>query len=310
MQKALPAEQLPADGLLRALTATRAALDAQRNRSLLDRLSARTDNVLTNIFGRVAPAPNEDDALAAPAPYSPYAKLRPEAGAARLRRDTQNIDVMPGQIAAAREGDFVVTRDSTVNLSFFEGQRAELRPGTRAQLTSLAQRMNDRLVEVAVSIGQAMADVSKPLQGGDSFAIATPAATASVRGTAFEVAVDDSGQSTFETLHGTVAVRMGEQEVLLAQGFKLTATPGAPLPEPVLAVAPAPVPEPPPAPVPEPRKLPQFERVFVTREGDTIFTLAAKFGIRVSELIRANPVLQGSVQIAAGTLIVVPPRNI
>ena len=84
-----------------------------------------------------------------------------------------------------------------------------------------------------------MSKVAK-LQTSDSvFTVKTPVATAGVRGTTFDTAIDPaSNQATVAVVEGSVYVAVGDVEVMVAEGFSSMVTAGEP-PAPPTAIPPA-----------------------------------------------------------------------
>ena len=110
--------------------------------------------------------------------------------------------------------------DARAVITLFEGSTIELEPASDITIEEATTRSSSTIVQLAQSVGRSWHVVTHLTTADSRYEVRTPAATASVRGTAFEVAVDDglSGSSTtVTTTEGRVATAdaAGSSEVLV-----------------------------------------------------------------------------------------------
>ena len=110
--------------------------------------------------------------------------------------------------------------DARAVITLFEGSTIELEPASDITIEEATTRSSSTIVQLAQSVGRSWHVVTHLTTADSRYEVRTPAATASVRGTAFEVAVDDglSGSSTtVRTTEGRVATAdaAGSSEVLV-----------------------------------------------------------------------------------------------
>ncbi|MGH2377716.1 MAG: FecR family protein [Candidatus Limnocylindria bacterium] len=138
-----------------------------------------------------------------------------------------------------RAGDEVRTSaDGHAVLTFFDGSTIVVEPGTTLVLEEATAGQGSIAVRVFQSVGTTWSSVAGLLSAQSRFEVRTPAATASVRGTAFEVEVAADGATRVRTSDGAVAVSNAAGEVLVGEGAETTARPDE---------APAPPSAPPPS---------------------------------------------------------------
>jgi len=93
-------------------------------------------------------------------------------------------------------------------ITLFEGSTVELEPASDITIEEATTRSGSTIVQLAQSVGRSWHVVTHLTTADSRYEVRTPAATASVRGTAFEVVVDDgtSGPATtVTTTEGRVA---------------------------------------------------------------------------------------------------------
>lgn len=110
--------------------------------------------------------------------------------------------------------------DARAVITLFEGSTIELEPASDITIEEATTRSSSTIVQLVQSVGRSWHVVTHLTTADSRYEVRTPAATASVRGTAFEVAVDDglSGSSTtVTTTEGRVATAdaAGSSEVLV-----------------------------------------------------------------------------------------------
>lgn len=117
--------------------------------------------------------------------------------------------------------------DARAVITLFEGSTVELEPASDITIEEATTHGGSTIVELAQSLGRSWHVVTHLTTPDSRYEVRTPAATASVRGTAFEVAVVDgmSGPSTtVTTSEGLVATtgHSGAREVLVAPDHTTT----------------------------------------------------------------------------------------
>lgn len=135
-------------------------------------------------------------------------KLRPSGGDAYYPlADTRYV----------KAGDVIRTGEGVVTLNWVDGTRIKVGPAS--QLKVLKCQFNSAtsasLNLFHLDVGRVWVRVLKTLSARSKFEIATPTATAGVRGTIFAVEVDSRGATEVNVLEGQVAVHAGGEDVLV-----------------------------------------------------------------------------------------------
>jgi len=140
-----------------------------------------------------------------------------------------------------QQGDVIRTGEGAhAVLTFFDGSVIELEPDSEIRVETLqATSAGDLLMTMQQTIGRSWHVVSRTLTPNSKYEVRTPAATATVRGTAFLVSVSPQGVSNIQTTDGVVAMIGGGQEVLVPPGFQSNVLPGG-VPEPSTPAPPPP----------------------------------------------------------------------
>ena len=139
------------------------------------------------------------------------------------------MNVNPNDAIGIREGDQITLSEGAVaQIVLDDGSTIDLYDGADLTLTELGIGRNYR-VELDVAAGRTYHRVKRILGIDDIFNVTTPSSTASVRGTEFTVETLSAEVSYFACDEGTVAVTMGDQEVVLNPGEELVAAVGQPL---------------------------------------------------------------------------------
>jgi hypothetical protein len=110
--------------------------------------------------------------------------------------------------------------DARAVITLFEGSTVELEPASDITIEQAAMHGGSTIVQLAQSLGRSWHVVTHLATADSRYEVRTPAATASVRGTAFEVAVEDGAAgptTTVTTTEGRVATAdaAASSEVLL-----------------------------------------------------------------------------------------------
>jgi len=181
--------------------------------------------------------------------------------------------------------------DARAVITLFEGSTVELEPGSDITIGEATTRGGSTVVQLAQSLGRTWHVVTHLATADSRYEVKTPAATASVRGTAFEVAVEDSANApttTVTTTEGRVATTdvAGTTEVLVAADQTTTVRANA-------------APEP-------PHSMPEAQRVVtvsVTSENSLVVDpLGRANGLRDGRVLAQTPGAQ--VRTENGTLVV------
>ncbi len=136
------------------------------------------------------------------------------------------------------QGDVVRTGEgSHAVLTFFDGSTIEVEPESELIVQTLkATSAGDIVMEMQQNLGRSWHVVSRALTPNSKYEVRTPTTTASVRGTAFLVAVEPTGKTNLQTTDGLVRAAGGGVMVEIPPGFQTDVEPGgapdAPTPAP------------------------------------------------------------------------------
>lgn len=118
--------------------------------------------------------------------------------------------------------------DSRAVLTLFEGSTVELEPSSDITIDEATRRGDATIVELAQSLGRSWHVVTHLTTPDSRYEVRTPSATASVRGTAFEVMVADEpalgSTTTVTTTDGRVATSASGSQAEVLVGADLTTT--------------------------------------------------------------------------------------
>jgi len=129
-------------------------------------------------------------------------------------------DADDGQVLGA--GDRVRTgADGEALVMFFDGSTLALDPSTTVSIDELtAERSGALSIVVLQSAGRTWSSVQKLVHADSRYEVRTPALAATVRGTAFEVSVDDLDTHTVQTSEGLVRVQAQGRSVDVRAGTR------------------------------------------------------------------------------------------
>lgn len=155
------------------------------------------------------------------------ATLDVERGRADVISAAQSQTVTPGAPVTVVEGDRItVSADGEATLTFFDGAQTRLTPGADVQVMLFRTAGESSQVELNVLVGQTISAVTRTLDASSSHTVRTPAATISVRGTEFVIAVRDAGLTQVTTVEGLVSVDAGGGSAEVPCGYGLKLAPG------------------------------------------------------------------------------------
>ena len=204
-----------------------------------------------------------------------------------------------GQFAAITDGDVVAAGDTLRTaaashgvLTFFDGTTVELEPDTEVTITNLqASASGDKIVELTQTVGRTWHVVTHLASPNSKYEIRTPASTAAVRGTAFEVAIAPDGTTNTTTTEGDVAASAQGGEVHVLAGQFTSVTQGSP--------------PPPPQPAPEPAAT---VRITVDLTQNAIVTDANGRAVGVQNGLPIRYIPGSKVEVIDGKLVVTIPN--
>jgi hypothetical protein len=144
-------------------------------------------------------------------------------------------------LAAATDGEVLAvgdvvqtTDDAHAIVTMFEGSTIEIEPSTLITIDDASTREASTFIQLTQLFGRTWHVVTHLLTADSRYDVRTPAATASVRGTVFEVAILEAdgvtpGTTTVTTVKGAVATsdRDGTHEVLVTPATTTTVVPGS-----------------------------------------------------------------------------------
>jgi len=118
------------------------------------------------------------------------------------------ISGVDGEVLKA--GDAIKTADDArAVLTYFEGSTVTIEPGTVLSIDEARAAQGSRTIRMTQDVGRTWHVVSKLLSGNSKYEVRTPASTASVRGTSFEVA-NQGPITTLSTSEGTVVSQVAD----------------------------------------------------------------------------------------------------
>lgn len=132
-------------------------------------------------------------------------------GQLQLTRSTVVQAYQPG--APVLEGDILETQEeSKAELTYSDGTRMRLKPSTKVEVHA---------VSLKIFKGQTWHQFTKR---GTEFVIETPSLVAGIRGTQFDIMVNQRGKSILSVLEGKVSVKNHAHpaEVMVKQGYATT----------------------------------------------------------------------------------------
>ncbi|MDP9321078.1 MAG: FecR family protein [Chloroflexota bacterium] len=158
---------------------------------------------------------------------------------------SSTVTVLDGQVLVRHgnglyvpitDGDAVGTGDSVHTaagshgvLTLFDGTTIELEPDTELSIDRLlASATGDKVVVISQVLGRTWNVVTHLVSQNSRYEIKTPASTAAVRGTAFEVVVFADGSTMTATTEGDVATSAQGREVHVLAGQVASVTQGSP----------------------------------------------------------------------------------
>ncbi|TET22736.1 MAG: hypothetical protein E3J78_02795 [Candidatus Cloacimonadota bacterium] len=104
-------------------------------------------------------------------------------------------------------GDSIVTADeSSAEITYEDGSVSSILPNSILKIGQLKREQGLFTTRLKTWVGSILCKVTK-LRKGDSFRVFTPTAVATVRGTVFEVAVNEKQETSFNVLSGELLAK-------------------------------------------------------------------------------------------------------
>ncbi len=120
-------------------------------------------------------------------------------------------------------------KDSSITLQWVDEVEMRIGPETEMRVMRSSYDRATQALEglFRLNLGTVFVNLKRKLPARSRLELETPAITAAVRGTAFEVSVEPNGTTTLEVLKGAVAVRTAKEarELTLTAGKRLVASP-------------------------------------------------------------------------------------
>lgn len=131
------------------------------------------------------------------------------------------------------QGDSVRTDSTgTVLVTFFaDGAEVRLTPNTELTIRTFTGNSENFSLSVEILAGITHQQFQRLLNSGSSYQVVTPGAVMTVRGTTFDIRVEESGRSSALTEEGLVATTAQGREAEVPAGFGIRVEPGSPLSE-------------------------------------------------------------------------------
>lgn len=166
------------------------------------------------------------------------------AGGGRAEANAATVSVVKSALEAQKAGGaFSVALDGEVLLpgdqvrsdgvgrgflTFFDGSTIEVDPGAKVAITELSRGGDGSIViRVEQTLGRSWVNVQRFANPNSRFEVKTPATTAVVRGTAFEIIVEADGTTTYRLRDGRLLVTAAGVQREFAEETQSTTRPGA-----------------------------------------------------------------------------------
>jgi hypothetical protein len=139
---------------------------------------------------------------------------------------TESIKATNGMELAV--GDTITTgSDGSAKLTFFEGSVMEIKANSEILINELSTASTGSTsVSLMEQVGSTVNRVAKLVDSASKYEVETPAAVAVVRGTVYDMLVQQNGTTTLKSEEGSVSFTAAEQTVIVNAGFQSTAAVG------------------------------------------------------------------------------------
>jgi prepilin-type processing-associated H-X9-DG protein len=125
-------------------------------------------------------------------------------------------------------GDTITTgSDGSANLVFFDGSVMEIKASSEILVNELSTASSgSTAVSLKEMVGSTINRVAKLVDSASKYEVETPAAVAVVRGTVYDLLVQQNGFTTVRSKEGSVSVTAEGQTVIVNAGFQSTVAVG------------------------------------------------------------------------------------
>ena len=139
---------------------------------------------------------------------------------------TESIEATNGMELAA--GDTITTgADGSANLNFFDGSVMEIKANSEILVNELSTASTgSTTVSLKEQVGSTINRIGKLVDSASRYEVDTPAASAVVRGTIFDLVVQQNGDTTVKSEQGSVSFTASGVTVTVNQGFQSSASVG------------------------------------------------------------------------------------
>lgn len=125
-------------------------------------------------------------------------------------------------------GDTITTgSNGSANLTFFDGSVMEIKASSEILVNELSTASTgSTTVSLMEQVGSTINRIGKLVDSSSKYEVGTPAAVAVVRGTAFDMLVQQNGTTTLKTEEGSVSFTASGVTVTVNKGFQSSAAMG------------------------------------------------------------------------------------
>jgi DNA-binding response OmpR family regulator len=146
-------------------------------------------------------------------------------------RDTKRLTVEDNRTALTGGDRITVDEASKAELTFFEGSRVDVWPGTELTIQQVhaGPKTSQAIIEIEILAGETVNRVEAFSSLRRHFNVETPILTASAQGTTFRVEVISKTHTYLAVYQGIIHVSIGQEEVSLQAGEEAYVVAGQPL---------------------------------------------------------------------------------
>ena len=158
------------------------------------------------------------------------ARVAEASGDVQVRKRGGQVWTVLGDRRQLKAGDAVRTAAGAVlELSWVDGTRIRLAENTELLIKKCTFNTSNKTSRALfrLNLGRVWVRVTRALSAGSKFEIATPTATAGVRGTVFSIGVSATSGTEISVLEGEVAVASGDNSLSVPAGQTLKCGPGS-----------------------------------------------------------------------------------
>jgi len=125
-------------------------------------------------------------------------------------------------------GDTITTgANESAKLTFFDGSVMEIKANSEILINELSTASTgSTTVSLMQQVGSTINRIEKLVDSSSKYEVETPAASAVVRGTIFDLLVQENGDTTVKSEQGSVSFTASDVTVTVNQGFQSSASVG------------------------------------------------------------------------------------